>query len=63
MKNKINLIFSIILIIIGLAAVASFIILTVNNVIEWQKYILAVLLSIWVIVFGIRDIIKYRKSK
>ncbi len=62
-KNKINLFFSIILMIIGISAVASFIILTVNNVFEWQKYILAVLLSVWFIVFGIRDIIKYIKSK
>ena len=60
--KKFKLILSIILMIIGFAAVVSYVILTVNDVIEWQKYILAVLVSVWLIVIGIRDIIKYKKS-
>ena len=63
MKNKFNLIGSIILMIIGLAAVASFIIMSVNGEIEWKKYLVGAILSILFILIGIKDIIKYKKSE
>ncbi len=62
MKNKINLIFSNILMVIGLAAVILFVVMSVNGEIEWKKYLAGALLSVFFVITGIRDIIKYKKS-
>ena len=62
-NSKLNLISSIVLIIIGFAAVASFIMLSVNGEIEWRKYLAAALISVLLIIIGIKDIIKYKKSE
>lgn len=63
MKNKFNLICSIILMIIGFVAVTSFVIMSANGEIEWKKYLAGAILSVLFIIIGIKDIIKYRKSK
>ncbi len=60
--KKFNLVLSIILVVLGLAAVASFIVMSVNGAIEWKKYLAGALLSLLFIITGIRDIIKYKKS-
>ena len=63
MNSKLNLISSIVLMILGFAAVASFIILSVNGEIEWKKYLAAALISVLFIIIGIKDIIKHKKSE
>lgn len=49
--------------IIGFVAVTSFVIMSANGEIEWKKYLAGAILSVLFIIIGIKDIIKYRKSK
>ncbi|MBP3329976.1 MAG: hypothetical protein J6L89_03990 [Clostridia bacterium] len=62
MTNKFNLISSVILMVIGLLAIISYIILTVNGEIDWRKYLVAAILSLFFVVTGIREIIKHKRS-
>ena len=62
MKNKTNLVLSIILMVMGFLAVISFIVMSVNGEIEWKKYLAGALLSVFFIITGIRDVVKYKKS-
>ncbi|MBQ7957608.1 MAG: hypothetical protein IJ279_06175 [Clostridia bacterium] len=62
MTNKFNLVSSVILMVIGLLAIGSYIILTINGEIDWRKYLVAAVLSLYFVVTGIREIIKYRRS-
>ncbi|GEM_PF-1553491 len=62
MTNKFNLISSVILMVIGLLAIISYIILTVNGEIDWRKYLVAAILSLFFVVTGIREIIKHKHS-
>lgn len=61
-NSKLNLIASIILIVVSLLAIGSYIMLSVNAQIDWKKYLAAAILSIFFILIGIKDIIKYIKS-
>lgn len=48
--------------VIGLLAIISYIILTVNGEIDWRKYLVAAILSLFFVVTGIREIIKHKHS-
>lgn len=61
-KSKFNLIASIILMIIGFLAISAYIMLAVNGEIDWRKYLVASILSLFFVVTGIREIIKYKHS-
>lgn len=62
MTNKFNLISSVILMVIGLLAIGAYIVLAVNGEIDWRKYLVAAILSLFFVVTGIREIIKYKRS-
>lgn len=61
MKSKFNLFASIFQIIVGLAAIASFIVLTADGMLE-KKFIITLLLAIAFVIIGIKGIIDYKKS-
>lgn len=63
MKSKFNLISSVILMVIGLLAIGSYIMLAVNGEIDWRKYLVAAILSLFFVVTGVREIIKHRRSE
>ena len=63
MTNKFNLISSVILMVIGLLAIGSYILLAVNGEIDWRKYLVAAILSLFFVVTGVREIIKHRRSE
>ena len=63
MTNKFNLISSVILMVIGFLAIGSYILLAVNGEIDWRKYLVAAVLSLFFVVTGIREIIKHRSSE
>lgn len=59
-KSKFQLFVSIVLLIIGIAAMISFIMLWVGGE-DMGRWIITLLLAVWLVVIGVLDIVKYKK--